>query len=225
MSSSARYGSNNTPPLPPSPLADALARGHGDMGRAGNSFEVTSDNPTPIFETVNGFAYLKDLRPGATSARFVEISGDPVYSSQLTLVASYRPTTETERQNNTLAGDASYISTSLRDFRTSISFGNGSTQTHVECDISEGVAISLPGSVVEMSIFSTFFQRNYNYGNQGPLTCQAHVATGLATRPGQVTDRVFAPFQVAVDMEDPPTLRGLLDALKSALDLRTYGAP
>jgi len=211
-------------PLPSTPIADALARGMGDTGRIGNSFTVTSQAPFATFTAVNGFNYLWDLRPDSQGGRNIEVAGDPVYSSQTTLVASYRPANDLERNSDPGIGDGHYVNTPLRDFRAQISFGAGTAQQSVECDISEGIAMSLPGQSVTLAVYSTFFMRGGDPGfnTQFPLNCQAHLASGLATRAGQVTDRVFAPYQTPVDLLDPPTIEAHLSNLIEALCNRSY---
>lgn len=211
-------------PIPSTPLADAMSRGYADSGRAGNSFAVTSGPPIATFEAVNGFAYLKDLRPGTTSGRNIELNADAVYSSQITLVASYRAADQGERSNNPGLGDGHFLSTPLRDFRAQVSFGAGTAQASVECDISEGIAMSLPGQSVTLAVYSTFFARGgvSGFNSQAQLQCQAHLASGLASRPGQVTDRVFAPYQAPLDLGDPPTLEQWLERLRTALCEQSY---
>jgi hypothetical protein len=218
-------------PLPSTPLGDGMARGLADSGRVGNSFEVTSGPPSATFQTVNGFPYLFDLRPGTTSGRNIELNADPVYSSQVTVVASYRAANQGERNNNPGIGDGFYVSTPLRDFRAQITFGAGDAQHSVECDISEGIAMSLPCQSVTLAVYSSFYSRSQipGFGYQGPLQCQAHLASGMATRPGQCTDRVFAPYQAPLDLLDPPTIEQWIARLNAALCGRTYlanaGAP
>lgn len=206
-------------PLPATPLADSMARGQSDAGRTGNSFAVTSGPPQAIFELVNGFQYLKDLRPGNTSGRNIELNADPVYSSQVTVVAAYRAADQGERLNNPGVGDGFFISTPLRDFRAQITFGTGSAQHSVECDISEGIAMSLPCQSVTLAVYSSFFTRSTvpGFSRQLELNCQAHLATGMATRAGQCTDRVFTPFQAPLDLLDPPTIEQWLARLNAAL--------
>jgi hypothetical protein len=206
-------------PLPSTPLGDAMARGISDSGRTGNSFEVTSGPPRVVLETVNGFDYLVDLRPGNTSGRNIELNADPVYSSQVTVVAAYRAADQGERNNNPGVGDGFYVSTPLRDFRAQITFGTGSAQHSVECDISEGIAMSLPCQSVTLAVYSTFYQRLAvpGFSSQAALQCQAHLASGMATKPGQCTDRVFTPYQAPLDLLDPPTIEQWIERLNEAL--------
>jgi hypothetical protein len=206
-------------PLPATPLADAMARGQSDAGRSGNSFEVTSGPPSAVFETVNGFAYLKDLRPGTTSGRNIELNADPVYSSQVTVVVGYRAADQGERDNAPNLGENPFLSTPLRDFRAQLTWGTGGAQHSIECDVSEGIAMSLPCQSVTLAIYSSFFYRgsDIRMDRQKPLQCQAHLASGMATRPGQVTDRVFTPYQAPLDLLDPPTMEQWLARLNEAL--------
>lgn len=218
------------PPLPATPLADAMSRGQADAGRSGNSFAVTSGPPTPVFQLVNGFNYLKDLRPGNTSGRNIELNSDPVYSSQVTVVVGYRAADQGERDNNPGIGDGFYLSTPLRDFRAQLTWGTGGAQHSIECDVSEGIAMSLPCQSVTLAIYSSFFNRsdNASFGTQRALQCQAHLASGMATRPGQVTDRVCTPYQAPLDLLDPPTMEQWLARLNEALCERSIlavGAP
>jgi len=211
-------------PIPSTPLADALSSGHQGAGRIGQAFEVTGGPPAASFQTVGGFDYLFDLKPQSSAGRNLEIAASPVYSSQITLVASYRPGNQNERLNDPFIGDSGKLSTPLRDFRAQATFGGGTAQCYVELDISEGICLSLPGQSCTLITFSTFYTRYQTGGftTQKELLCQAHLASGTTGRPGQVTDRVFAPFQAPLNLLDPPTMEGWLNALRDALCGRTY---
>jgi len=218
------YHDPNKPALPSTALADSVSHGSADAGRVGNSFEVPVQPPTASFQTVNGFAYLFDLRPNSFAGRNIELGASPPYSSQTTVVASYRPADEFERDNNPGVGDGFYVSTPLRDMACQISFGAGSAQAYVELDVSEGIAMSLPCQSLTLAIYSTFFMRSGppGFGTQRKLRCQAHLATGVATRPGQLTTRVFAPYQADLDLLDPPTIEQWIARLEEALCSRNY---
>lgn len=216
---------NKGAPLPSTPLADAMARGIQDAGRIGQAFKVGGQG-TPTFESRLGFAYLKNLTPQLTQGRNIEIGADPVFSSQTTVVASYRPADQGERNNQPGIGDGTYLSTPLRDFRAQVTFGAGTSQVYCEMDISEGIAMSLPAQSLTLVVYSTHYSRYAStYTGQAELLCQVHLASGMATRPGQCTDRVYAPFQAAIDMLDPPTIEQWCADLKEALCDMAYVQP
>lgn len=212
---------NARAPIPATPLANSMTRGMSSQGRAGNKFSVPNSQPQPIFETVLGFGYLKDLVPDAGSPRMVELQADDIYSAQTTLVISYRQTEGPEVQNFPFSGELARVSTPYRDFRMLVRFGVGSTQVDCEVDVSEGRTLSVPGSVVNVSLYSNQWMRTGSVLSFGPdsrtLETQAHLASGFATVPGCVTDRVLCPFQAEFDPLDPPTIEQWLADLTEAI--------
>lgn len=216
--------SNRTPhnqPLPPTPLANSLTTGAQSQVRAGNEL-VSTVLPTPMYETVDGVQYVRDLVPDAGAGRLVELQAEAPFSAQTTLVISYRATDEGEQRNFPASGEQSSLSTSLRDFRVLCQFGNGATRTDVECDICEGNTITLPGAHVNVTIYATHFSRSTTgTAQQRGLKSQAHLASWAGISLASCTDQVLCPFQVEVDLTDPPTIQTHLKNLWQAICERT----
>lgn len=216
---------NRTPPtqqLPPTALANSLTTGRSSQVRAGN--ELASANPpVPVFATVGGFDYVYDLIPDASAGRLVELQSEAVFSGQTTLVIGYRSTDPDEQRNFPDGGELASLSTSLRDFRILAQFGTGNTRHDVECDVSEGSILTLPASHVDVTVYSTFFNRRANQ-RQRPLKSQAHLASFAGTCAGTVSDPVLAPFQAPLTLTDPPTMQAWLDLLWDAICNESYTA-
>jgi len=203
--------------LPPTALANSLTTGRESQVRSGN--ELSSGRlPVPSYESVNGIPYVRDLIPDAGAGRLIELQAESPFSSQTTVVVGYRSTDEGENQNNGNAGELSYMSTPLRDYRVLCQFGTGATRHDAECDIAEGGTITLPAAHVNVTIYATQFSRNpSSVSSQNQLKSQAHLASWSGVSQSKCTDQVLCPFQVDVDLLDPPTINQHLANLWGAI--------
>jgi len=208
--------------LPLSPLSDAMSGGAAQSSRTGNDV-VAGPAPAAEFQTVNGFAYLKDLRPNLAAQRSVYLSADPVYSASCSLVTSYNAVQNPENTMLLDAADASFVSSPLRDFRWWIEFGVASTKHSMEVDVSEGVVATLPCATINVTLYSTHYTRKLKTQIM-ELESMAHLSTGGVPRASYVTDRVYCPFQVSVDPLNPPTIEQQLADLKAAVCVGAIGA-
>jgi len=200
---------------PMSPLADTLAAGQSQAGRAGTNVEA-GPAPMATHQTVLGFDYLLDLRPQLAGARAIHLSVDDIYAHTCTLVASYNAVQNPDNLFILDAGDASSVSTPLRDFRWLVEYGVAGTKHAVEIDVSEGTVVTLPGATINASLYSIHYSRKLGPQNT-QLKSMAHLSTGGTPRAGYVTDRVYCPFQVATDALDLPTIEEQMKRLKAAV--------
>jgi hypothetical protein len=171
---------------------------------------------------VLGFLYLVDLIPDTSAGRLVELQAAAPYSGQTTLVMSYRATSPEEQANQT-TGEFATVSTDLRDYRAIVKFGTGNASHDVECDIVEGQVMTLPASNVNVTLYSSHWNRLGGLqGSQSPLKSQAHLASWAGPTSATCTDRVNAPMQAALDLLNPPTIEEWLAALWEAICEEQY---
>jgi hypothetical protein len=163
--------------------------------------------PGPVRETVGTASYLMDLEPKLEGRRNIAVvSNDDSTSSAMTLVVSYK------ERNGEEVVPASEVTSSEsttrfeRDHKAMIQFGAGEASHTVMLDVVEGQTINIPGSYAEAVIFDMTYEKFISstvmtvYKTQASASAQAHPSLS------QFTQKVFCPFQVALDLENPPTL-------------------
>jgi hypothetical protein len=168
--------------------------------------------------TVGGVTYLQDLEPVLQGRRnMAVISNDDSTSHAMTLVVSY---SERHAEEVVPADEVTSIeqfSRFERDHKAMIEFGAGTSSHTVLLDVVEGMTINVPGSYASAIIFDMTYSKFVAstvltvYKTQASASAQAHPSLS------QYTQRVFCPYQVSFDEENPPTIedwkRQLLDAV------------
>lgn len=211
-------------PLPPTPLANSFTQGVKSESRAGNNM-LAGSNPQARMEMVGTMNYLLDLEPDYSAARLVELQATAPFSGQTTLTISYLWTDQLEQNNYPQGGEFGSMSTPLRDHRILVKFGAGAATHDVECDVTEGGVITVPGCVVDVSLYSTAFNRWQGadaFMTQSRLKTQAHLSSFAGVSQATCTERVYAPMQVDLDLLNPPTIQSHMKALWDAICGEVY---
>lgn len=203
-------------------LAAARSGGEVSAGRVGNSINA-SGPPVIKFETENGFPYLLDIVPNPSGARVINLTANADKSAVMCIMTSYDSTTQFEQNTGVLE---SVINTPVRSHSLLVQFGAGNVRHSYEIDVAEGSTGNVPGSHMEVTLLDYSFQRggdNSIPSNQitastsRALISHANIAAGSHPFPARITTKVFCPFQVLVDLADPPSFTDFLDQLVNAL--------
>lgn len=204
-----------TPTAPSTMVSDALRTQ--ESARVGNTITI-SETGVAIFETVNNFPYLKDIKPPESQSETISLDTEPMFSAYCTLVMSYTYNKEQEEKFITGQGDDDELTVGIREHRALIRFGVSAAPHLVEVDVAEGGVVSIPAASCGVSIIDYTFDRDAVKGANGKgLQSQCHMSSGGGASPATYTERVFCPYQVAVDPLDPPTVEGLMEELKLAI--------
>ena len=205
---------------PTNPIAAAKMSGY-SAGRVGRE-ESPLSLPTQVLETVGALPYLLDVRPRLEGARTIALRADDNHSHGMTLVVSYK-----ERKGDEYAPDNSLASRELfdfyiRDHKILLQFGAGEASHTAMLDVVEGMTINIPGSYAEATIFDLSQSRQVTLTDQ-PTTWadQASASVQPHPRTSQYTTKAYAPYQVSVDLLDPPTMQDYKLQLYQALVART----
>lgn len=212
--------------VPMSPLADCMVNGMASVGRAGNKVRH-SQPPKPTFVNINGFNYVQDLVPDLASSRAVQLAVDDIYAAQTTLCISY-PRIETQEINQNIDPEIGSLATRLRDFKIWIEFGVAAGRHNVIVDVSEGNICSIPAAGVFVSIYDCSIYRTASGGfftqNQD-LVSIAHLSSLGPPTTSVCTDRVYAPAEVSLDLNNTPTIDGWLKLLREEACNPNYLGP
>lgn len=204
-----------TPTAPSTMVSDALRTQ--ETARVGNTVAI-SQTGEAIFQTVNNYPYLKDIKPPETQSETVSLDTEPMFSAYCTLVMGYTYNKTEEEPFITGVGDGDELTVGIREHRALIRFGVSAAPHLVEVDVCEGGVVSIPGSSCGVSILDYTFDRSPVNGANGiGLRSQCHLASGGGASPATYTERIFCPYQVAVDPLDPPTVETLIEQLKLAI--------
>ncbi|TPV93779.1 MAG: hypothetical protein B7733_18650 [Myxococcales bacterium FL481] len=182
--------------------------------------------PTPVFETPNAFAYLRDLVPDTgLQNRSINLHTTDDKSSTMGLSMSYIETSPDEPWPAVLPAEPPWgNAVPARDHASFARFGTGSAQHNIEFDCGEGNAINIPGSTVEVTLIDWTFYRltTQLFGTVLPqLSSFCHAYSRSIPGQSTFTTRVMTFYQVDLDLLAPPTVQGMQTMLIQALTRRT----
>jgi hypothetical protein len=191
-------------PVSTGSMLDAGRNSNSSAARVGNRL-VSSGQPTPVFETVNTFAFLKDLLPKQQSKLGVNLETVEYNSAATALTIGYIDTNPAERFSGDGGSNPEVGIAPYRDHQVYIEFGAGSTPFQMEVDAGEGNMCNVSGSMLRVSLIDWTYFRGVTFTYDELKT---DVSASRYTNPtvGTSTTRVLAPCQAAIDLADPPSL-------------------
>ena len=191
-------------PVTTGSMLDAGRNTGGSGGRVGNRI-VSAGQPVPVFETPNVFAFLKDLRPRVQSKLGVNLETSEANSAATALTIGYIDTNAAERFSGDGGSNPEVGMAPFRDHQVYIEFGAGNTPFQMEVDAGEGNICNVSGANLRVSLVDWTYYRGTTF-TYDELTTD--VSASRYTNPvvGTSTTRVLAPYQVAIDLLDPPSL-------------------
>lgn len=207
---------------PVGPIRDASQGGMSES-KAGKRIQ-SMGRPEPVFFTPVAFPYLRDLVPNtAGQGRMVQLQAPTKDASMTTVAFSYEELELNEVFPN-LGNEPPFASQVIpsRDHAAYIRFGSGGANHHLEIDCTEGNAINVPGSVVEVTLIEwTFYRELFAIFGGSPRLFSRASASALPKAGESVyTTRVLTFYQVEVDLLNPPTLEQHLQNLIRAVTQR-----
>lgn len=201
-----------------SAVGKARAAGTQSAGRAGN-FARTQTPPRPTFEAVNNFDYLLDLDPSAFGKRMLALETDDDQSQGMSVTTGYQTRDAEEHATPFQIDGGDDYGPSERAHVLLIQFGTANAPSVVEVDVCEGMAINIPGAKCEVTLLDYTFSRDENPGVNNEVRSHCSAANGGISTRAQVTQKVFCPFQIPLDLADPPTFSELKRKLIEAVTL------
>jgi hypothetical protein len=205
-------------------ILDAARDTNTGAGRAGNRIQA-GNLPTPVMEIPvggGGFDYLKDLIPDISGKLGVNLDAAEYKSSGIALQCGFVSTRAEEVVNPSGAEPPLVGANPYRDHRLWCEWGSGTSVLQGEIDVGQGNAMSVSGANLRVMLVDWTWSRDiagftYTKGT-------SDLAASSYTNPvrGTCTTRVCAPYQVTVDLLNPPTVQDLKRQLAQALMSMTY---
>lgn len=212
-----------------SAVGKANASGRQSSGRAGQ-WSKQDVPPKPSFLTINDIDYLLDLDPRAFGKRMLALETDDDQSQGMSVVAGYQTRDAEEHATSLQIAGNDQFGPYDRAHMLLIQFGTANAPSVVEVDVCEGMAINIPGAKCEVTLLDyTYSRREVAVGavvNEIRSHCSA--ANGAISTRAQMTQRVFCPYQIQLDLGNPPTFSELKQRLIEANTLSIItatGAP
>lgn len=210
-----------------SAVGKARAAGAQSAGRAGQ-YARQAAPPTPSFLTINNIAYLLDLDPSAFGKRMLALEADDDQSQGMSVTAGYQTRDAEEHQTANQIGANDAFGPFDRAHMLLIQFGTANAPSVVEMDVCEGMAMNIPGAKCEVTLLDYTFSREEAGAAINEIRSHASAANGAISTRAQMTQKVFCPYQVPLDLADPPTFEELKQQLIEANTLSfitATGAP
>ena len=210
-----------------SAVAKARAAGGMSVGRAGQ-FARTQSPPAASFVVVNDISYLLDLDPSSAGKRMLALETTDDQSQGMTVTTGYQVRDAEEHADQADIAPGDNFGPWARDHMLLIQFGTANAPSVVEVDVCEGMAINIPGAKCEVTLLDYTFSRSNNSANLKAVRSHASAANGAVSTRAQATQKVFCPFQIQLDLNDPPTFQELKQRLIEAVTvgrLTATGAP
>lgn len=196
--------------------------------------------PVVTFQTpLVTYEYLFDIEPRLSGSRMIGLTAEPDKSSSLTVMTSYLSSDPNE--GTAIAtdepGPTTHPPTTYeRSHSLLVQFGAGEVRHSFEIDVAEGSSANCPGHQVEVSLMDYTFSRLRDdeiETDVGPpdlsqtevyrgLRSFASVAAGAHPEQARLTQKVYAFYQVDVDLADPPNISDFKWSLVEAINQRTF---
>lgn len=220
--------------------AIAAAREHGQISasRVGSTVN-SSGKPTIVFETVGPIAYVKDIVPKLSGGRVLSLTAEADKSAALSLTTSYLSSdpsevTQVPSEDGGETPPAAPATLYERSHSLLVQFGAGDVRHAFEIDCAEGSTCNVPGHHVDVTLLDYSFDRRQDaemvagsLPGQDPdrpyknLRSFASVAAGPNIHSARLTQKVWCPYQVPVDMANPPSVADFIRSLILALQNQT----
>ncbi len=191
------------------------------IGRAGNRIKA-GNLPTPVFEAPNVFLYLKDLVPDVSGKLGVNLDVPEYKSSAVALQCGYVSTRPEEVVNPSGQEPPLTGANPYRDHRLWAEWGAGTSVLQGEIDVGQGNAMNVSGANVRVMLVDWSWARNIDQFSYTKGTSDLVASSWANPTQGTCTTRVCAPYQVTLDLLNPPSIEEWKRQLAFALTSRDY---